>query len=153
MMRKNGGFGAGQSIILLAFMVFLVIPLFTSLTGKVYIKYVVHRMNETTDIAVMTAVMELNSIYLSEGKLEFSDNNRLRQGIIESIESNGINGVEIKGYDIRIYEDGGVCSYGNTSEFDFIHVIIEYSFRAINGKSIDFFIHRDMEIPCEGKVR
>jgi hypothetical protein len=153
MMRKEDGFGVGQSIILLAFLVFLAIPLFTSLTGKVFIKYVVHRMNETTDIAVMTTAMELNSIDLSEGKLGFSDNRVLIQSILDSIEKNAINGVSIKSYDIRTFEDGGVCGYGNYSVYDFVHVLIEYSFRAINGKSIDFFIHRDMEIPCEGKVR
>ena len=153
MIRKNGGFGLGQSIILLAFMVFLVIPLFTSLAGKIFIKYVIHRMNETTDIAVMTAIHELDSIGLSEGRIEFLDENRLEQRILGSLDDNGVNGVEIKGCDIRIFEDGGTCSFGNHSDFDFIHVLIEFSFKGINGKTIEFFIHRDMEIPCEGKVR
>jgi hypothetical protein len=149
MIRWNKGFGVGQSIILLGFLVFLMIPLFTFMTEKIYLKYVIHLMNEVADIAAMAAFQEIDANKLSSGDIGFSMVSELENRIIHSLEENTINGVKIKDCDVSIHSGGESCELGNTSQYDFIHLLIKVTVRRINENSrVQFYIHRDVEIPC-----
>ncbi len=149
MIRWNKGFGVGQSIILLGFLVFLMIPLFTFMTEKIYLKYVVHLVNEAADIAAMTAFQEIDAGSLSSGDIEFSMEGNLENRIIHSLEENLVKGIKIKDCDASVHSGGEKCRLGNTSQYDFIHLLLKVTVKRINKSGrVPFYIHRDIEIPC-----
>lgn len=148
MIRWNKGFGVGQSIVLLGFLVFLMIPLFTFMTEKIYMKYVVNIMNETADLAAMSAYWEIDDESLASGDIIFPDDESLENKIHEYLEENTPAGIKIKECDAGVHEAGERCELGNTSQYDFIHLLVKVTFRRINGDRVQFYIHRDVEIPC-----
>lgn len=149
MIRWNKGFGVGQSIVLLGFLVFLLIPLFTFMTEKIYIKYIVHIMNETADIAAMTAYQEINAEILASGDIGFSSAGYIEDRIVHSLEENKIEGIKINKCDVTIHTVGETCRLGNTSQYDFIHLLLKITVKRIHDSSrVQFYIHRDVEIPC-----
>lgn len=148
MIQWKKGFGVGQSIILLGFLVFLLIPMFTFMTEKVYLKYVTHILSEATDLAAMTAIQAIDVDALSSGEVGIIMSPELRRNIMDIISDNSPGSVEILDYEINSHKSGEICSMGNTSDSEFLHILLSVSVKRMhNEESIQFYIHRDVEIP------
>ncbi|MBN2557337.1 MAG: hypothetical protein JXB33_01135 [Clostridia bacterium] len=142
------GFGIIQSILLCAFLVFLIIPVFSVLTEKVYIKYSIHKVNEIADMAVMSSVFGIDPGKFSEKKLIFGDEEELEAIVYGCIGANGISGMEITEFDMSVHEKGGYCDCGGSSSYDFIHLLMKISLERYGNRGVvEFYIHRDIEFP------
>lgn len=145
-MRLNQkGFGITQTVILCGFLVFVIIPLFMSITEKVYIKHTVHRVNELADTVVMSSVMGINANELSGGNLAFENTDNLEDRILKTLESNELGSVRINVQEVSVLEGGQVCSCGGYSDYDYVHLLINVIMERYDKKKIEFYIHRDIE--------
>jgi len=150
MIKNNKGFGIAESIILCGFLVFLVIPAFTVITEKVYLKYSVHKINELADTAIMSSVFGINAAEFSGGDLVFKDENTLKNTILGILNMNSFENMQILEFDISIHESGEICSCGCSSEFDFVHLLMKVSLeRYGHADPVEFWIHRDLEFPYD----
>jgi|GEM_PF-1828380 len=148
MISWKRGAGIGQAIILTAFLVFLLIPMFTVLLEKIYIKYAVNIMNENADLAVMSSVGSLDAVMLASGDIGFKSSSCLEEKIEDALFLNERDDITIIDSDISIHEKGETCPLGSTSDYDFVHMLIKVSMKRIYGNdTIEFYIHRDVEIP------
>lgn len=150
MIKDNKGFGIIDSILLCAFLVFLVIPVFSVIMEKVYIKYSVHKINELADTAVMSSVFNINAVQFSDGNLVFRDEEELEEMVLGSLMLNSYEKMKIIGFDMKICQSGEECPCGCTSEYDFVHLLMKICLERYGNKDpIEFWIHRDLEFPYD----
>ncbi|MFO7612239.1 MAG: hypothetical protein R6W99_07135 [Clostridia bacterium] len=142
------GFGIIQSILLCAFLVFLIIPIFSVLTEKIYIKHSIHKVNEIADMAVMSSVFSIDSEKFSEKKLVFGGGEELEEIVYGCIEVNGIDGMGISEFEMSVHEKGGYCNCGGSSSYDFVHLLMKVTLERYGNRGVvEFYIHRDIEFP------
>jgi len=150
MIKNNKGFGILESILLCAFLVFLVIPVFSVITEKVYLKYSVHKINELADTAIMSSVFGISAMEFSSGDLIFNDENELKDMVLDVLTMNSFENMTITEFEISVYGTGEECPCGCTSEFDFVHLLMKVSLERYGAKSpVEFWIHRDLEFPYD----
>ena len=150
MIKNNKGFGIAQSILLCGFLVFLVIPAFSVITEKVYMKYSIHKIVELADTSIMSSVFGIDACEFSSGNLVFRNDNEIEQGVLEVLNMNAYENMEIIAFDLSVHNKGEVCPNGGTSSHDFVHLLMKVSLRRYGSKEpVEFWIHRDLEFPYD----
>ena len=150
MIKNNKGFGIAESILLCGFLVFLVIPAFSVITEKVYLKYSVHKINEIADTAIMSSVFSINAVKFSEGDLVFNDEAEIENNVLAILNMNSYENMKIMSFDMTVHKKGEICPCGDTSEFDFVHLLMKISLERYGSKNqVEFWIHRDLEFPYD----
>jgi len=150
MIKNNRGFGIVDSILLCGFLVFLVIPAFSVITEKVYLKYSVHKINELADTAIMSSVFCIDTMKFSGGELVFNSESELENNVFVLLKMNSFENMEIMEFDMSIHKKGETCPSGCTSEFDFVHLLMKVSLERYGSKNpVKFWIHRDLEFPYD----
>lgn len=150
MIKNNRGFGIVESILLCGFLVFLVIPAFSVITEKVYLKYSVHKINELADTAIMSSVFNVDTVRFSEGNLVFNDEVEIEKNVLTILNMNSYENMEIVEFDMSVHKKGETCPCGCTSEFDFVHLMMKISLERYGSKNpVEFWIHRDLEFPYD----
>lgn len=150
MKEKKGGFGVVECILFCGFLVFLIIPMFTVITEKVYLKYSVHKINELADTAIMSSVFSIDAIKYSENELVFGNLALLEDRVYEVISMNSYESMKIEEFEMAIHEGGDICSCGCTSQFMFVHLLMKVLLeRYGNKENVEFYIHRDLEFPVD----
>lgn len=150
MIKNNRGFGIAESIILCGFLIFLVIPAFTVITEKVYLKYSVHKINELADTAIMSSVFSIDAVEFSGGDLVFKNDGSLKNRALEILNMNSYDNMEIIEFDVSTHKAGETCSCGSTSDFDFVHLLMKVSLERYGiADPVEFWIHRDIEFPYD----
>ena len=100
MIKNNKGFGILESILLCAFLVLLVIPVFSVITEKVYLKYSVHKINELADTAIMSSVFCISATEFSSGNLIFNDENELKEKVLNILMMNSFDNMIITEFEM-----------------------------------------------------
>lgn len=150
MIKNNRGFGIADSIILCGFLVFLVIPAFSVITEKVYLKYSIHKINELADTAMMSSVFNIDTLKFSSGDLGFDSEDEIERDVLAILNLNSYENMEILEFELTIHKKGETCSCGYTSIFDFIHLMMKVSLERYGSKNpVEFWIHRDLEFPYD----
>jgi len=150
MIKNNKGFGILESILLCAFLVLLVIPVFSVITEKVYLKYSVHKINELADTAIMSSVFGINATEFSSGNLIFNDENELTDKVLNILMMNSFDNMIITEFEMSVYGKGEECPNGCSSEFDFVHLLMKVSLERYGANNpVEFWIHRDLEFPYD----
>lgn len=150
MIKNNKGFGIVESILLCGFLVFLVIPAFSVITEKVYLKYSIHKINELADTAIMSSVFNIDTMEFSKGDLVFSDEDEIENNVLTVLNMNSYENMDIMSFDMSVHNKGEICPSGCTSEFDFVHLLMKISLERYGSKNpVEFWIHRDLEFPYD----
>ncbi len=150
MIKNKKGFGIIQSILLCGFLVFLVIPVFSVITEKVYLKCAVHKINELADTAIMSSVFNIDAGEFSGGNLVFKGEEELKLQVYNAIIMNTYENMEILEFDMSVHKKGEYCPNGGTSDYDFVHLLMKISLERYGDKNpVEFWIHRDLEFPYD----
>lgn len=150
MIKDNKGFGIAEVIVLCGFLVFLVIPVFSVIAEKVYLKYSVHKIIELTDTSIMSSVFGINANEFSRGGLEFNNEKEIEDRILDLLNMNAYENMEITAFEVSVHEGGATCPKGGSSAYDFVHLLMKVSLKRYGSEEpVEFWIHRDLEFPYD----
>lgn len=145
------GIGVSEVIIVTAVLIFVLLPIFTSLYEKAYVAVVIHTYEEIGDMAVMTAVSQLNTMSLSEGIVSVSDIETVKDYVYENLSDYQNDRFSIIEYRLDFISAPFSCDYGHVSDFPFFHIEMKTGIRRIaNSTDTNIItIHMDIEIPVD----
>ena len=150
MIKNNRGFGIADSIILCGFLVFLIIPAFSVITEKVYLKYSIHKINELADTSIMSSIFSIDTCDFSDGNLIIKSEQDLENKVYEILNMNSFDNIEILEFDMSVHKGGEACTAGGISTHDFVHLLMKVSLERYGSKNpVEFWIHRDLELPYD----
>jgi len=148
---NNKGIGGGQVIIATAVLIFILLPIFTVIFEKMYVRIAIHNYEEVADMAVMSAVSQLNTKSLSNGQLQSKDIELIKQHVYSCISNYDNQTFSISTFRLAFYHRNEMCEYGFTSVYDFFHIVMKVNFKRIANSSDvkQITIHMDIEIPID----
>ncbi len=147
----NRGTGVNQVILITAVLLFVLIPIFTVMIEKVHVKMIIHDFEEVGDMAVLSAVSQLDTLRLAEGSLSIEDINQVNNFVYNRLNENCDSSYSLDNFSFGFYESGEICPYQFSSSYKYFHLYftIRYKRIANSQKESTVHIHLDVEVPID----
>lgn len=148
---KNRGTGVNQVILLTAILLFILMPIFTVMIEKVHVKMIIHDFEEVGDMAVLSAVSQLDTLSLAEGTLSIEDINMVNNFVYSRLNENCDSSYSLDDFSFGFYENNETCPYEFTSQYAYFHLYftIRYKRIANSQQESTIHIHLDVEVPID----
>ncbi|MCK5812106.1 MAG: hypothetical protein KAG94_04360 [Clostridiales bacterium] len=147
----NKGTGVNQVILLTAVLLFILIPIFTVMIEKVHVKMLIHDFEEVGDMAVLSAVSQLDTLSLAEGNLSIEDINQVNNFVYNRLNENCDSSYSLDNYSFNFYKNGEICPYQFSSPYVYFHLYFTIQYKRIaNSQQVStIHIHLDVEVPID----